>query len=129
MRLMLDTHSLIWLVLAPDRLSKKVRKAIIAPDAVVFASHVSLWEMAIKRRQGRLAELDRPALAWFEHYVAASQLRTMPMLPAHLGATEGLPLIHGDPFDRLLIAQTTIERCRLVTADERINGYDVPVLW
>jgi PIN domain nuclease of toxin-antitoxin system len=128
-RLLLDTHALIWLVLTPDRLSKKVRKALTAPNVEVFASHVSLWEMAIKRRQGKLTELDRPALPWFEHYVSASHVRTMSILPAHLGATESLPLVHGDPFDRLLIAQATVEHLSLVTADTLMNGYDIATLW
>lgn len=129
MRILLDTHALLWLVMEPDRLSRPVHREIVAPDAEVMASHVSPWEMAIKRGRGRLDVLDRPAQEWFEHYVPLSGLRPLPIRPAHLGGVEHLPDHHRDPFDRLLVAQARSEGLTLVTADEQLSRYDVDRLW
>ncbi|MFV0407897.1 MAG: type II toxin-antitoxin system VapC family toxin [Propioniciclava sp.] len=129
MQLLLDTHVLIWLVTAPDRLSTAATNALTAATAEVYASQVSLWEMAIKRRAGKLDVLDRDALAWFDNYVPASNLRILSISPRHLGAVEQLPDLHRDPFDRLLITQASHEGHRIVTADHRITQYHIPTLW
>ena len=127
--LLLDTHALLWLVLEPSRLSDRARSEITSPDAVVRASHVSLWELAIKRASGRLDVLDRPALEWFEHYTKASGVRTMTIQPAHLGAVEHLPDHHRDPFDRLLVAQARHDGLTIVTAEELVMAHDVECVW
>ena len=129
MRLLLDTHALIWAVAAPERLGTDARRAITAEGAEVFASHVSLWEMAIKRRLGKLSELDGSAIDWFETFVPKSQMRPLPIAANHLGAVELLPMSHHDPFDRLLVAQARHERLTIVTRDELIALYDVEVIW
>ena len=95
----------------------------------MYASHVSLWEMAIKQRLGKLGELDRPALEWFGHYVAKSGLRELSIAARHLGAVESLPAKHNDPFDRLLVAQARQEGLSIVTLDELVSQYDVDVVW
>jgi PIN domain nuclease of toxin-antitoxin system len=128
-RLLLDTHALIWLVHAPERLSTAATAAVTAEGAEVHASHVSLWEMAIKRGNGKLGELDRPAADWFEHFVPRSGLRPLPIAATHLGAVEHLPLLHRDPFDRLLVVQAQHERLELVTADPLVAQYTVDVVW
>lgn len=129
MRLVLDTHALIWLVHAPERLGSAATDAVTAPDAVVLASHVSLGEMAIKRRLGKLDGIDRPAMAWFTKYVPDSGLHQLPIEARHLGAVESLPLLHGDPFDRLLIAQTLQQGATIVTCDDLVSQYDVASIW
>ena len=129
MRLLLDTHVLIWIVMAPDRVGAKARAAIAADGAEVHASHVSLWEIAIKRRLGKLEQIDRPALDWFRHYVAVSNLRQLPIHAEHLGAVETLPHLHGDPFDRLLVAQTAREHMTIVTQDDLVTQYDIATIW
>ena len=129
MKLLLDTHALIWAVMSPDRLGADAHVAITDPQNVVYASHVSLWELAIKRRIGKLATIDRPAGEWFETYVRASHLQPLPISAAHLGAIEFLPLHHGDPFDRLLVAQAQLEGLTVVTRDAAFDQYDIAVLW
>lgn len=129
MKLLLDTHVLLWLVLQPDRLSEAARSALAAPGAVGHASHVSLWELAIKRGRGHLEMRDRPALEWFEHYVSMSRLRQLPVRPLHLGAVEHLPDLHRDPFDRLLVAQARIEGLSIVSADDQLAAYDIDRVW
>jgi PIN domain nuclease of toxin-antitoxin system len=127
--LLLDTHALIWAVSAPERLSEAARSAIIADGAEVYASHVSLWEMAIKRRLGKLHELDRSAVDWFETFVPKSRMRQLPISVAHLGAVEFLATKHNDPFDRLLVTQARHESLVIITKDELVNQYDVDVIW
>ena len=129
MRLLLDTHALIWAVQSPERLGDKARTALTTDDAEVYASHVSLWEMAIKRRIGKLDELDRPALEWFETYVPKSNMLQLPIGLVHLGAIESLPMKHNDPFDRLLVAQAHHEGLTVVTHDDLVSQYDIDVIW
>ena len=129
MRLLLDTHVLIWIVMAPDRVGAKARAAIAADGAEVYASHVSLWEIAIKRRLGKLEQIDRPALDWFRRCGAGSSLRQLPLHGEHLGAGEALPHLHGDPFDRLLVAQTAREHMTIVTQDDLVTQYDIATIW
>ena len=129
MRLLLDTHALLWVVMAPDRLGRGAIGAITAEGAEVYASHVSLWEMSIKRRIGKLDEIGRSAIDWFETFIPASRLRQLAIATRHLGAVEFLAPHHGDPFDRLLIAQASAEGLTIVTADNLIGQYDVNTIW
>jgi len=127
-RLLLDTHALIWLVMAPDRLGPPARAAITADGAEVYASHVSLWEMAIKRRLGKLDVLDRAAAEWFREYVPRSHLRQLPIAADHLGEVESLPLLHGDPFDRLIVAQAVVEGLTVITHDPLVAQYGIATI-
>ena len=129
MRLLLDTHALIWAVDAPERLGEAARAALIAEGAEVYASHVSLWEMAIKRRIGKLNLLDRSAIDWFETFVPRSRMLQLPIAAGHLGAVEFLPATHNDPFDRLLVAQARHEGLVMVTRDELLAQYEIEVIW
>jgi len=129
MRLLLDTHALIWAVQSPERLGRDARAALTASDAEVYASHVSLWEMAIKRGTGKLDQLDRKAADWFEHFVPRSGLRQLPIAAGHLGAVEDLPRLHNDPFDRLLVAQAHQGGMTMVTLDSHVSQYDIEVIW
>jgi PIN domain nuclease of toxin-antitoxin system len=123
--LLLDTHALLWAVMDPDKLGSNARVAITAVGAQVRVSHVSLWELAIKRRLGKLSELDRPALEWFESNVSKSRFLQLSIAARHLGAVELLPSLHGDPFDRLLVAQAQAEGLTIVTLDPHVAQYDV----
>ena len=129
MKLLLDTHALIWLVHAPDRLGGDGRAALAGTDAEVYASHVSLWEMAIKRGSGKLTQLDRAAAEWFAYFVPRSGLRPLPIAAGPLGAVEDLPRLHNDPFDRLLVAQAREAGMTLITLDRMVSQYDVAVIW
>lgn len=131
MRFLLDTHALIWFISDADRLSENAVAAIRDGQAV-YASHVSLWEMAIKSRSGKLT-IDGSrfvgAGAWFARNVPKAKLLELPIGADHLGAVEFLPDHHRDPFDRLLIAQTELEKLTLITCDELIAPYAITTLW
>jgi PIN domain nuclease of toxin-antitoxin system len=129
MKLLLDTHALIWAVMAPERLGAKARTLIEAEGAEVFASHVSLWEMAIKRRLGKLEEIGDAAGAWFTNYVPNSGMVSLPLSAKHFAEVEFLPSLHGDPFDRLLVTQARTEKLTIVTIDSMVMQYDVATIW
>lgn len=121
MRLLLDTHVAIWWLAGDRRLSKATRLAIEgAPQA--FLSAVSLWEIFIKQDTGRL---DLPigfVDALRDDFVELS------LTFDHALAGRALPLLHRDPFDRMLVAQAKIEGLTIVTSDRMLSEYGVPVL-
>jgi PIN domain nuclease of toxin-antitoxin system len=122
-KLLLDTHILIWAVSAPDRLLVPAREAIQAPGNDVYVSAISLWEIAIKSALGRLQfPLDR-----IDPLLHEMGLEPLPLTVAHAVVAGGLPRHHDDPFDRALVAQARLEGMTLVTADSWIEKYDVSV--
>ena len=125
MKLLLDTHVLIWAAGLPDRLSANARELIADADNELFFSAASLWEIAIKSGLGREdftvdARLLRRGLL-------DNGYSELPVASEHAVAIDGLPPIHRDPFDRLLIAQAMVEGIALLTADELVARYPGPV--
>ncbi len=124
MRLLLDTHALLWAAREPGRLPIRARTAVADPANDVWASAASAWEVAIKRQLGKLtAPPVTPEL------VTHLRFRPLPISLEHAGAVEQLPLHHHDPFDRVLIAQAQVEGLTLVSGDSAIGAYDVSLLW
>jgi PIN domain nuclease of toxin-antitoxin system len=121
--LLLDTHVFLWWRLDSPRLKPAARRVVASSDQV-FVSAVSAWEAAIKRGLGRL-KMDDP-FAWM---VSDSGFVELPLSFAHIEQFAALPRLHGDPFDRMLIAQARAEAVTLVTHDPLFSGYDVPILW
>ena len=124
MRLLLDTHILIWAVSMPDRLSPPVRAALETPDNDVLVSAASAWEIAIKQALGRLTF----PLDIYDRVLDEAGFAHLPILAAHGIEAGALPRHHADPFDRLLIAQARVEALTLVTADAAFMPYDVRIL-
>jgi len=123
-RLLVDSHVLLWHVVDDSRLTAEPTAAIEAVDAEVLVSTASLWEIAIKTALGKLdAPDDLPAR------VEALGFQLLPVSAEHAWQVRRLPHHHGDPFDRLLIAQAQIERLTIVTADALFDAYDVTVVW
>ena len=117
----------MWAVSDPDRLSQKARAAILNKENSLFASHASLWELALKA-QTHVSSL--PELATIERDFAQAGVSTwVPIKPAHIFGITDLPLIHRDPFDRLLISQAQHEGLTLVTRDTMIHQYAIRTLW
>jgi len=118
---LLDTHALLWWFFDDPRLGTAAREVMADPASVVFVSAVSVWEIAIKQAVGKLSAPDdvpdRIDDAGFER---------LPVGFDHAERAGALPLHHGDPFDRLLIAQALVEGATLVTSDRRMEAYDVP---
>ena len=127
MRLLLDTHALIWHRRGSDRLSAKAARMIADPDNRVYISIVTLWEMSIKRSLGKLATAKSP-IEYLEAYQKQGA-KLLSVTPEHVMATELLPLHHRDPFDRMLIAQAKLEGLTVVTVDDQFSQYEVPTVW
>ncbi len=123
MRLLLDTHTMIWVFSAPQRLSAQARNAISAGENEVFVSVISPWEVAIKRSKKRLRAPDDLGDA-----VEAHRFQLLPVLLRHTKAIDSLPNHHGDPFDRMLVAQAIVDGLTLVTSDRALRRYPVATL-
>lgn len=121
MRLLLDTHVLLWAVLNDPRLSKAQAQAISKGE--LYLSAASVWEIGIKRSLGKL---DVPG-DLFDVAVDAG-CRPLPISWAHAEAAAGLPQHHSDPFDRMLVAQARCEDLRLVSSDGKLAAYDVEIV-
>lgn len=127
MRLLLDTHALLWFQAGDRRLSRAARAAIEADNAELLLSAASIWEMAIKASLGRL-QLPSSVAAFLAEKIGAGY-RLLPISGAHAARVEELPWHHRDPFDRLLAAQAVTEACSLVTRDRVFRKYGVDVIW
>jgi len=124
---LLDTHIWLWLLESPTKIASPARAALEAADELVL-SVASVWEIAIKVNLGKLA-VRRGVHAARDEILAAIGGRELAITSAHALAAADLPALHRDPFDRVLIAQTLIEGLVLVTADEAVPQYDVPLQW
>lgn len=126
-RLLLDTHIWLWSLGSPERVSPAVRSAIVDATEVVL-SVASIWEVGIKHAMGKLP-LNAGVRALVDEAVRELRARVLPIEMNHVIEAAGLPMHHRDPFDRLLVAQARTEGLILVTLDEALRPYDVPLLW
>lgn len=123
MKLLLDTHTMIWAFSEPRLLSAQARDAISTTENDVFVSVISPWEIAIKRSKKRLRAPEDLGDAMEAH-----QFRLLPVLLRHTQAINSMPNHHGDPFDRMLVAQAIIDGLTLVTSDRVMRRYPVATL-
>lgn len=123
MKLLLDTHVLIWTLLERPRLSAAAVDAIGDESNEVFVSVVSAWEIEIKQAKGKLRIPDELGAG-----LAAQGFQVLPVALRHVLAVESLPRHHRDPFDRMLISQAQLEGMTFVTSDSEIRHYPVAVL-
>ena len=128
MKYLLDTHALLWLFSDHPSLSQTVRDMFLDPQTKLHVSSVSLWEITIKWSLGKI-ELRGSWLKELEKERMANDIKWLEIKQAHLSSLLQLPVIHEDPFDRLLIAQAQAEGMILVTADHNIHKYNVSCLW
>ena len=128
MKLLLDTHALLWWWTADRRLSAKAQRAIRDEGNEVFVSAASAWEVAIKQRLGKLEEVPEAA-ARFAELVRADGFTPLPMQQRHALRAGGYASEHRDPFDRMLAAQAELEALLLVTADPALAAFPGPRYW
>jgi len=128
MRLLLDSHALLWFWEGNVALSPVARAAIEALDNEKYVSHVTAWEIAIKVSLGKL-KLAVSYNDLFPGMLMAHGLCEVPTRLEHFRELLNVPFYHRDPFDRLLIAQTRVEGLTLVSRDTRFREYGVPLLW
>lgn len=125
MKLLLDTHLLLWAAGEPRRLSKQARTMIDNADNELLFSAASLWEVAIKRGLGREDFRVDPRL--LRRGLLDNGYRELPIISDHVVAIGSLPPIHKDPFDRILVAQATVEGVTLLTIDSVVSQYPGPI--
>lgn len=125
MKLLLDTHLLLWAAGEPDRLSKPARDLIDAEGSELIFSTASLWEIVIKRGLGR--EDFKVDARLLRRGLLDNGYGELPIASEHVVAIDTLPPLHKDPFDRVLIAQALVEGIVLLTTDEAVACYPAPV--
>jgi len=122
---LIDTSTLLWALGEPQRLSLRARRLVEAGENVV--SIASYWEVVIKTQKGLLAISD--LATWWRQATELTAARVLPIRASHVTALAGLPVLHKDPFDRILIAQAKAEGLRLVTSDDLLSEYPVQTIW
>jgi PIN domain nuclease of toxin-antitoxin system len=124
-RLLLDTHALLWWLIDDPQLSAAARGAIADLENNVFVSACTGYEIAFKQRLGRLPIFPESLL----DRVRRERIGTLPISLEHAVAAASLPGPHRDPWDRIMMAQAVAEECHMVTIDRVFSDYGVPVLW
>jgi PIN domain nuclease of toxin-antitoxin system len=115
----------VWALSNPGLLSPAACKVLAAANVV--ASVASLWELCVK--SGRKNALLADPIRWWEQYVAGSGVAAIPIRDSHVMVLGSLSKIHGDPFDRILVAQAVVEKLPLVTKDKQLAEYGIPIIW
>ena len=127
MKLLLDTHVLLWAVSEPDRLTAAARDALEDGTNDIFVSVVTAWEIAIKQSLGKL-ELSKPAEQWLPEVLRRTGFELAEVGLAAALRVRNLPWHHRDPFDRLLVAHAAEDGCTVVTRDSVLDEYGIPIL-
>jgi PIN domain nuclease of toxin-antitoxin system len=122
---LLDTSTLLWALGSPERLSLRARCLVDAGENVV--SVASYWEVVIKTQKGLLMIAD--LATWWRRATELTASRVLPIRTSHVTALAALPMLHKDPFDRILIAQAVAEGLDIVTNDEPISEYAIRTIW
>ncbi len=123
MKLLLDSHILLWIFFDSRKLSRKIKNAVSNPRNTVCVSTVSTWEIATKKNAGKLDIPDN----FFDIIYNDKKYKFLLIEPKHIDYYISLPLRHKDPFDRMLVAQAKAEQLTLVTNDSNIELYDVAI--
>lgn len=125
MKLLTDTHTLVWALSNPEFLGGQARAALA--DTPFTASVANLWELILKK--GKAGALVAEPLPWWEKYVAGAGIPALAIRSGHIRALAALPELHNDPFDRILVAQAIADGLTLASKDALLTRYGVPVLW
>jgi PIN domain nuclease of toxin-antitoxin system len=127
MRLLLDTHIFLWLISAAPQLSQETRDIILDTSNDVYLSAASIWETTIKYQLGKLPLPNSPEV-YLPHAREQHQIMPLSIDEASVALLASLPLIHRDPFDRILVCQALLHGLTLVTVDNLVRAYPVPLL-
>lgn len=128
MRLLLDTQAFLWMVAGSERMPQGVRQQVRAPDATVWLSVASVWELAIKQGLGRIS-LPAPAAEFARSERERHGIESLTVDEAAVAHLLKLPPLHRDPFDRMLVCQVIEHDLTLVSADATLRRYPVKILW
>jgi len=127
-KLLLDTHTLIWAVDDPSKLGPQAVTALQDPANDLLLSAATIWEIAIKVGLNKLS-LSMPYRQWMNQAITDLGMTVLPITVEYADVQVNLPKRHGDPFDRLLVAQSQVENIHLVSADPVFDQYGINRLW
>lgn len=122
-RFLVDTHALLWWAASPERLTEDARLAMTSGHSLLYFSHASWWEIAIKVSLQKLCMPESTRML-----VRRSGCQTLPIREEHIDALTTLPWHHRDPFDRMLVAQAKTEGMTLITGDKDFANYEITTL-
>ena len=128
MRILLDSHAVLWYVDQDQMLSGTAHAAITDPANDLLVSAATIWELATKAAIGKLS-LSQPYRLWMNKAMSDLRASLLPVSIDYADAQAGLPFHHRDPFDRLIIAQSLIEGISVVSADGQFDAYGVNRVW
>ena len=128
MKLLLDTHALIWFISGDSRLGEQAKKAFLTQDNRLYFSKASLWEMTIKISLGKLV-LAEHWLTAVEKEMISNGIQWLEIEIDHCKTLAGLPFHHRDPFDRLLVSQAISESMSIVSIDDQLSHYPLDIIW
>jgi PIN domain nuclease of toxin-antitoxin system len=124
LKLLLDTHAALWFLSGDERLSETAKRHLTDESNRVLLSAAVVWEVAIKRSLGKLVVPEE-----YLGLLLGAGVHALPVSIDHAAAVEGLPWHHQDPFDRMLIAQASVEAAALVSRDDALRSYGVTLIW
>ena len=125
---LLDTQSLLWFIVDSPKLSRNARQAAADSATVLYASHTSAWEVGIKYHKGNLP-LPEPPEPYLARQLAENRIRFVPITLPTIFLAASLPRHHGDPFDRLIVAQALRGDMPLISSDKQLDAYGVQRIW
>jgi PIN domain nuclease of toxin-antitoxin system len=128
MRVLVDTHTFLWALLQDHRLSATAKQVLTSREHELYFSLVSLWEIAIKMKIGKLNTVGS-SVTYLRDEMVEYNMELLPIRYEHILQLERLPLHHAEPFDRLLIAQAVAESLPILTHDEKFPLYPVKLIW
>ena len=128
MRVLIDSHALIWYVDQDNLLSPASHAAISDPTNDLLLSAGSIWEIGIKVGLGKLI-LTEPFKPWMNQVISDLDVTVVPLTVEYVDVQSNLPRHHGDPFDRLIVAQAIIEQVSIISADANLDAYGITRIW
>ena len=124
MRLLIDTQCWLWMNASPDRLSERTRALLLQRNTERLLSAASIWEIAIKYQLGKLP-LPIAPVDYVPDRLRITRTQPLPITAAHALRAGGLPAVHRDPFDRMLVAQALVEDIPVLSSDRQLDGYGI----
>lgn len=128
MRVLIDSHALIWYVDQDNLLSLASHAAISDPANDLLLSAGSIWEIGIKVGLSKIV-LTQPFSPWMNQAISDLQVTVLPLSVEYVDVQSNLPKHHGDPFDRLIVAQAIVERVSIISADANLDAYGITRIW
>jgi PIN domain nuclease of toxin-antitoxin system len=128
LKALLDTHVFLWWITDDPQLSVQIRRIISDIDNEFFFSAASCWEIAIKAQLGKIKLPAKPD-NFISEQLAVNAIQSMPVQSSHALHVFNLPPLHRDPFDRIIVAQSSLENIPVITSDFLISQYDIAAIW